>query len=82
LTEDKPGSLLDLALANASSQKAVCGVSLAKAERPELAEQIDELIEAWPRVQYSVMESTLRKAGITLRADSLSRHHRGKCSCS
>lgn len=82
MAEDKPGSLLNLALANATAQKAVCGVSLVKLEHPDLAEQIDELIGAWPRVQFSVMESTLRKAGIILRADSLSRHHRGKCSCS
>jgi hypothetical protein len=75
-------SLLDLALANASSQKAVCGVSLVKAENPKLADQIDELIGAWPRVQFSVMEATLKRAGITIRADSISRHSRGKCSCS
>ena len=82
MAEDVPGSLLNLALANASSQKAVCGVSLIKLQHPELAEQIDELIDAWPRVQYSVMELTLRKAGITIRRDSLSRHHRSMCSCS
>ena len=75
-------SLLALALANASSQKAVCGISLLKTENPDLADQIDELLGAWPRVQYSTMESTLKKAGINLRADSLSRHSRGKCSCS
>ena len=82
MAEDVTGSLLNLALANASTQKAVCGVSLIKLQHPELAEQIDELIDAWPRVQYSVMELTLRKAGIAIRRDSLSRHHRSMCSCS
>ena len=75
-------SLLALALANASSQKAVCGISLLKTENPDLADQIDELLGAWPRVQYSVMESTLNKAGFSIHADAISRHSRGKCSCS
>lgn len=75
-------SLLNLALANATAQKAVCGVALVKAENPKLAGQIDELIGAWPRVQYSVMEATLKEqADITIHADALSRHRRGKCSC-
>ena len=81
MAEDAP-SLLHLALANASAQKAVCGISLLKAENPALTEQIDELIGAWPRVQYSVMESTLKKAGFSIHADAISRHSRGKCSCS
>jgi hypothetical protein len=80
--EDSRSSLLSMALAVSSANKAVCGVELAKSEHPDLAVQMDELIAAWPRVQFSVMEATLKKAGVTLRSDTLSRHFRGKCSCS
>ena len=80
--DSREPSLLNLALASSATQKAVCGISLAKDENPKLARQIDELLGAWPRVQYSTMESTLKKAGIIVRADAISRHSRGKCSCS
>ena len=80
--DSREPSLLNLALASSATQKAVCGISLAKDENPNLAGQIDELLGAWPRVQYSVMESTLNKAGFSIHADAISRHSRGKCSCS
>lgn len=79
--DDATASLLAAALAKASPKRVICGVELAKQEHPALADQIDELNAAWPRVQFSIQEATLKDAGIVLRADTLSRHHRGKCSC-
>jgi hypothetical protein len=74
-------SLLEKALARSGDNKAVCGVVLGKESAPKLSEEIDALIAAWPRVQFSVTESTLAEAGIKIRSDTLSRHYRGKCSC-
>ena len=75
-------SLLDKARAAATTPKAICGVALVKMEHPELADEIDELNRAHPGVPYSVQSATLkREAGIDLKADTLSRHNRGICSC-
>lgn len=74
-------SLLERALLASTANKAVCGVQLAKSEHSNVAAQIDELIGAWPKVQFSVMEATLKSANIDLKADTISRHFRGKCSC-
>lgn len=78
---DAAVSLLERARQVGQASRLLCGVEMAKREHPALADQIEELIAAWPSVQYSTQVQILRDAGIDLKYDTLSRHHRALCSC-
>jgi hypothetical protein len=76
------GSLLDLARSKLKRRGPDCGVAIAIQNHPDRAADIEELIDATPTtIQYSVAAETLNEVGIPLKADTISRHKRKRCSC-
>lgn len=74
-------SLLDLARQR-KPKRSECGVARILRTHSR-TDEIAELITAMNQreISFSVGEAVLREAEIYIRADSLSRHARRKCSC-
>ena len=82
MAEDAKPSLLEIARSKSKPRGPECGVAVALKNHPAQAPDIHELISATPvAVQYSTAAETFREAGISLSADTISRHRRNRCSC-
>ena len=75
-------SLLERARSLNHGPGPLCKIHRLLAEDPRHAE-ITELLAAVKagEIPYSVAEAALRDAGIECKADTISRHTRGRCSC-
>ena len=90
MTESKP-SLLDIAINTQRPVGPKCAVSNALDAKPELKDQINDLISHTrgdPRdqpegivVRFSVAEAILQEIGLDVKADAISRHRHKKCGC-
>ena len=79
-------SLLEQAIARQRPVGPECGVVKAKKTRPELAGQIQELIDhlmsgAVPRISFTTASELLEEQKVHVPDSTLSRHVRGKCGC-